>query len=265
MQKIKNIAFIGAGNVATQLGFALVGAGFKIVQVYSRTQTSAEWLAGKLSADFTISIDEIKLDADLYIISLTDDATGEICKKLDLRDKFVVHTSGTLPLDILSSISNRYGVFYPLQTFSKCRNINFQDIPLCLEANSQENLDLLKKLAKKVSEKIYEINSGQRKMLHLAAVFACNFPNFMYTIAQKILGDADLEFDLLKPLIRETAEKVQTINPVDAQTGPAIRGDRKIMEQHLELLKDNKELYDLYKFISDQLVTSNKQPENEQL
>lgn len=257
MQKIKNIILIGAGNVATQLGFALLDAGFKIVQVYSRTQTSVELLAEKLSADFTISIDEINLEADLYIISLTDEATGEICKKLDLHDKFVIHTSGSLPMDILSAVSNSFGVFYPLQTFSKSRNINFQDIPLCLEANSQENLDLLIKLAKKISEKIYEINSGQRKILHLAAVFACNFPNFMYSIARKILIGADLDFELLKPLIRETAEKVQTINPAKAQTGPAIRGDRKIMEQHLELLKDNKEMYDLYKFLS-QRITNNK-------
>lgn len=258
MQQIKNIVLIGAGNVATQLGFALQNAGFHIVQVYSRTQLSAETLSKELSADFTLSINEISQQADWYIISLTDEATLEICNKLSLQGKLVVHTSGSLSMDILKNVSSHYGVFYPLQTFSKSREIEFSTIPICIEANSIGLLESLQYIGNKISNDVRLINSKQRKILHLAAVFACNFSNFMYSISSEILKNANLDFNMLKPLILETAEKVQHIDPKNAQTGPAIRGDQKIMEQHLELLKEKKELYDLYKFISDQLKTSNQ-------
>ena len=250
MQNIQNIVLIGAGNVATQLAFALEHAGLQIVQVYSRTTTSAEKLAGELYTEFITDLSALKPDADLYILSLTDDATVQAVQNINLQNKLVVHTSGSLDMEILSTVSENYGVFYPLQTFSKNRKAIFKNIPICLEANSDSNMKLLIKLAGKISGDVREVNSTQRHKIHLAAVFACNFPNFMYTIAEKILEGSGLDFDILKPLITETAAKVQLIKPVEAQTGPAIRKDNKIMDVHLQILNNYPEYKELYKLIS---------------
>ena len=239
--------------MATQLAFALENAGFQIRQVYSRSVESAEKLASDIHTDFTTNIKDIILDADLYIISVTDDAVELLANGLNFNDKLVVHTSGSLPMDVIKNLSTNFGVFYPLQTFSKTRKVDFKSIPICIEANSSDNENRLLDLGFSISENVQRIKSEKRKILHLAAVFACNFPNFMYTIAAQILEKNKLDFKFLKPLIKETAAKVQTINPVDAQTGPAKRGDIKIMNQHLELLTDSPEFKDIYKLISSEI------------
>lgn len=260
MPEIKHIVIIGAGRVATQLGLALKKSGFHILQVYSRTRASAEKLGKLLNSEITIKLSEVDSNAELYIISLTDEATLEIVDKLKLVNKLVVHTSGSLAMKILKPASKNIGVFYPLQTFTIERPLDFKSIPICLEANSQANLDLLNKLAGRISSNFQDVDSDQRKILHLAAVFACNFPNFMYSIAENILKNSGLDFNILKPLILETAEKIQHVKPHEAQTGPALRGDDKIINEHLELLKNSPEFYKLYSDISKIIKEqSNKQ------
>ena len=274
MNQIKNIVFIGAGNVATHFALAFKRAGLQILQVYSRTNESANILATKLNGEYTTNLSQLVHHADLYVLSVSDDVLPDILKELKIENKLIVHTSGFLSMDILKQSSANYGIFYPLQTFSKSRNVDMQTVPFCIEANSLENLERLKSLAGQISADVREVNSGQRKKLHLAAVFACNFPNFMYTIANKLLDDSNIDFDMLKPLIKETAEKAQDMKPAEAQTGPAVRGDENIMLAHLEMLKDYPSYKKLYQIISDEIksatsnkqqVTRNKQPANEKL
>jgi predicted short-subunit dehydrogenase-like oxidoreductase (DUF2520 family) len=251
LNEIQNIVLIGAGNVATHLGLAIQKTGRRIVQVYSRTEASAMNLAGILKTEFTCGPDDINLEADLYILSVTDDAVSEIVGKLNLGQQLLVHTSGSLPMDILRKSSENVGVLYPLQTFSKTRKIDFSAVPLCIEANSKDNLHLLEQFAKELSQKVVETDSEKRKILHLAAVFACNFPNFMYSIAGQILVDKGLNFELLRPLILETALKVQELKPDEAQTGPASRGDKVILRKHDELLRKYPDYSEIYKKLSE--------------
>ncbi len=253
---LNKIVLIGAGNVATHLGSALKNAGNEISQVYSKTEKSAEDLATIMNTSFTTELSEIEENADLYIISLIDDMVERILSQLNFFDKLVVHTSGFLPIDILKKVSENFGVLYPLQTFSKSSDVEMKTVPICLEANTPENLERILVVANQISDDVREVDSAQRKKLHLAAVFACNFPNFMYSIADNLLKDSNLDFDILKPLILETAVKVQNIKPSKAQTGPANRGDESIMNAHLEMLKDYPEYQKLYQAISDQIKTS---------
>lgn len=257
MFKANNIVLIGAGNVATHFGKALINAGNKILQVYSRTQKSARKLAEKIHAEYTTDLHSLNTDADLYLISVTDNAVEELINNLSLKNKLVIHTSGSIPMKILNRISENYGVLYPLQTFSKSRKVDFKNVPLCIEANNKDNLEKIRSLATGLSNHIYEVDSEQRNVLHLAAVFACNFPNFMYTIADKLLRDSNIDFDILRPLIKETAEKIQDMKPAEAQTGPAVRGDENIMLAHLEMLKDYPAYKKLYQIISEEIKEKN--------
>jgi len=210
--KTINIVLIGAGNVATHLGNAFKIAGNNINQVYSRTDKSASILAKQLKTDYTVKLSAINPNADLYVIAVSDDVVAEVINHLQLKDKLILHTSGFLPMDILKQTSENHGVFYPLQTFTKTIKMDMKRVPICIEANTEENLTMLKLLAEQISSEVKEINSEQRKILHLAAVFACNFPNFMYTIAEHILQDQNLDFNLLKPLIVETTQKIQVLD-----------------------------------------------------
>lgn len=258
MTEIKNIVLIGAGNVATHLGISLHEAGIHVVQVCNRSAESAYALGRKLGAESVSDFSAIHPNADLYIISVADDAISEVAARIP-RNKFVVHTSGSQPQELLAEHTNDFGVFYPLQTFSKNRPVNFQTVPVCLEASNDYRQAQLNDLADKISAIVHVIPSHQRKVLHLAAVFACNFPNFMYAVAASILQASDLDFDLLKPLIRETAEKIQTVNPAEAQTGPALRGDTRVLEQHLEMLNNIPDYQALYRQISNGITKMNRQ------
>lgn len=246
----QNIVLIGAGNVATHLGKALLQKGLNMVQVYSRTLESAERLAFELSTNFTNSPGEIETGADLYILSIPDRAAGELLPQISLKDELIVHTSGSLPMNILSEVSAKHGVFYPLQTFSKKRKLDYSTIPFCIEANSIESLEKLHALANLLSGRIFELDSIQRKQAHLAAVFACNFSNHMFRISDDILKEHNIPFDLLKPLIKETAAKVMEHHPKEAQTGPALRNDIRVIEEHLRLLDKNENMRELYKQIT---------------
>lgn len=195
---------------------------------------------------FTDDVSKIK-EADIYIIGIPDDAISSFSSSLPFQNRLVVHTSGGVSMDALSN-KNRRGIFYPLQTFSKQREIDFKNIPICIEAENSKDLELLQSLGEKISENVVEISSEKRAKLHLAAVFVNNFTNHLYHIGSEILKVDDLPFDLLKPLILETASKIENLSPEKAQTGPAKRSDLKTIEKHLHLLGNSRyrKLYELF-------------------
>ncbi|MGE5394718.1 MAG: Rossmann-like and DUF2520 domain-containing protein [Candidatus Saccharibacteria bacterium] len=263
---IDRIVFIGAGNLATQLALALSEKGVRIQQVYSRTVESAQRLAQKVNADFTNDLSLVLKDAGMYIIAVKDAAIEQVVKGMDIQaGSVIVHTAGSIPMDILSGLTINYGVFYPLQTFSVDRKADFSTIPLCLEASNPALLAQLYQLAQRISSSIHMISSQERKTLHLAAVFANNFVNHLYWAAGEILQQSGLDFDLLKPLIRETAEKVQTMTPLEAQTGPARRNDRQVISNHLIMLESQPELQKIYSFVSESITHIHQKHNNDLL
>lgn len=254
---IEKIAIIGAGNLATQLSIALTEKGIRIQQIYSRTLESARKLAEKVNADFTNDLSALVPGADLYIIAVKDSAILEVLENILVEQTCpIVHTAGSVPMNILEGFSQNYGVFYPLQTFSKSRKVDFSTIPVCIEANHPSNLIKLQELAEKLTTQVHQINSDERKMLHLAAVFVNNFVNHFYTIGAEILQNKKLDFNLLKPLIFETAKKIETMHPVDAQTGPAKRNDQTVITDHLKMLHDKPELQKIYSFVTENIHQS---------
>lgn len=250
---IKNIVFIGAGNLATQLALVLKKAKFNITQVYSRTKESAETLAKQIDADFCFDYAKVNHDADLYIFALSDKALPSALKALQLKDKILVHTAGSLPMLIFEAYTTNYGVFYPLQTFSKAREVDFSNIPICIEANNSKLESQLVGIGEMISNSVQLLSSKQRKQLHMAAVFTCNFTNHMYHIGQELLQDENMDFDLLKPLIKETAEKVQELSAKNAQTGPAVRFDEDVIKAHEESLNMHPDFQKLYRFVSESI------------
>jgi len=245
------ITIIGSGNVATHLAAALKNAGHKIVQVYSPSYQNAALLAYHVGAEAVNDLRAINaVDAELFVISVKDDAIAGINQELSEYGKLVVHTSGATPL----LAGNKTGVFYPLQTFSKTKELNFSQVPMCIEGSNEQMTQTLEQLAHTISKNVYRVNSDQRKILHLAAVFACNFPNALYAVAQSLLAEHQLDFNLLGPLILETAEKVQESLPALVQTGPAVRRDEKTMQNHLELLNHQPELQAIYRMLSQQII-----------
>ena len=251
---MKNIILIGSGNVATHLGIALKERGYNIVQVYSNQVNNAKILANKLDCNFTDSIDRL-LNADLYILAVKDDVTHQLLNKIpDIR---IVHTSGSLGMKVFENKFTDYGVLYPLQTFNRNINIDFTNIPLCIEANNTEFENNLIKIGNQLSEKVVIMNSEQRKQLHIAAVFACNFSNHMFSIADTILAKSDIAFKLLLPLINQTVKKLDKNKPSEVQTGPAKRKEKIVIQNHINSLSDKK-TKEIYKLISDSIMEKNE-------
>lgn len=254
----KHIVLIGAGNVATQLGMALRSEGYFISQVYSRTKKSAEALAKNLKAKPVSDLKKLDPRAAIYIIAVKDDAIEAVAKQLKFKDQIVVHTSGTIPMAVLKNTSKNYGVLYPLQTFSKAKKTALRSTPFCIEGSNKATTTTLLYFAKSVSGNVQKVTSEQRKTIHLAAVFACNFSNHMYAVADLILKKHKLSLDLLKPLIDETAAKIKKASPLEMQTGPAVRGDKKTMAAHIKMLAKEKELKSMYALISKNIIKSAK-------
>ena len=251
---IENVVIIGAGNLATQLALALFEKGIQVKQVYSRKIESASELAGKVNASVTNDLSQLIPEADLYIIAVKDSAIHEVLENLRLNDdQLIVHTAGSVPMNILEGFSNNYGVFYPLQTFSKSRKVDFLTVPICIESNHPSNFLKLEKLGERLSTSVNQINSEERKTLHLAAVFVNNFVNHLYAVGADILHDKKLDFDLLKPLIRETAKKIESLNPIDAQTGPAKRNDQNTINAQLKMLQGKPEFQKIYSFATESI------------
>ncbi len=252
------ICLIGAGNLANQLGITLLEKGHQIVQVWSRTSKSAAGLALKLNCGYTTEIDSITSDTDIYIIAVSDNAIEPLLSERFWGDALIVHTAGSMPMSILASSATNYGVFYPFQTFTAEKKIDFNTIPICIEANTLQNLEVLNELARSVSRDIRIMDSVQRQQIHLAAVFVCNFVNHFYTIGEELLKEKGIEFEILKPLILETAVKAISGSPASAQTGPAIRKDRNIIDKHLKLLDTHPDLKNLYAMISERIIQTHK-------
>ncbi|WP_264558873.1 Rossmann-like and DUF2520 domain-containing protein [Flavobacterium sp. N2270] len=248
------VVIIGSGNVAQHLIKVMqIAANVNLVQVFARNKESVLHLIteDKITSDYNA----IK-EADVYIISVSDNAIAEVAENLPFQNRLVVHTSGTSELSVLDA-KNRKGVFYPLQTFSKSKEIDFTSIPICLEAENGEDFKTLQSLSQNISEKVFAISSEQRKSLHVAAVFVCNFVNHMYTIGNQICEEHNVPFEVLQPLIMETAQKISTLKPEDAQTGPALRNDTKTINKHLEFLQ-NLDYQELYKLLTQSIQNVKK-------
>jgi predicted short-subunit dehydrogenase-like oxidoreductase (DUF2520 family) len=248
------ITIIGSGNVATHLAAAFKNAGHRIVQVYSRNMHNAALLAYHVGAEPIDNLDEVSPETDIFIISVNDDAIATLAETLSQYGKLIVHTSGATGLQELLAFTSGAGVFYPLQTFSKNKEVDFFTVPVCIEGASNLVTKQLLELAQTVSNNVYEVSSVQRKVLHLAAVFACNFPNYLYNVAQQLLAAHDMGFELLRPLILETAQKVQTHLPAGVQTGPAVRNDENTMAAHLQMLNNEPGLKEIYSLLSQEII-----------
>lgn len=238
------VNIIGSGNIAQHLITNFENSDTVILkQVYARNSNAlpSNLHTSKIITDIT----HLTL-ADVCIIAVSDSAIQEVSEKLPFTNQFVVHTSGTMPMQCIKG-KNRKGVFYPLQTFSKNKEVDFKTVPICLETESETDYKILEKLAFSLSEKVYSISSEQRKSLHIAAVFVCNFVNHLYRIGNDICVENNIPFEILLPLIEETASKIEYLTPSEAQTGPAIRNDNNTINKHLEMLNDitKKEIYTL--------------------
>ncbi|MDN5287391.1 MAG: hypothetical protein JWR38_3665 [Mucilaginibacter sp.] len=252
-----HITIIGSGNVATHMAAALKNAGHRIIQVYSRDLQHAAMLAYHVGAEAIDDLEAIVPNTDLFIVSVKDDAIVDMVKALAKHQKLIVHTSGSTNLNDLLPFTHKAGVLYPLQTFSKSKEVDFFTVPLCIEGADEAITADLKELAATISNNVYAVNSANRKILHLAAVFACNFPNYLYTVAQQLLASHRMDFNMLKPLILETAQKVQHQAPASVQTGPAVRNDQETMNAHLQMLNNQPQLQEIYTLLSQGIIKNN--------
>jgi len=238
------VVIFGAGNLASHLYTAFTSSqNVKVIQVYNRSVSNLQFFENKVP--ITTSLEEV-LPADIYLISISDDAIEEIITKISSFNGIIAHTSGSVPM--LKS-AKRNAVFYPLQTFSKTQKVDFSEIPICIEAENEKDLKTLHKLGESISTKVFPITTEQRKTLHLAAVFACNFTNQLYRIAEKICEKDNISFEILHALIAETARKALQDSPKNVQTGPAKRGDQKTIDRHLSQLNSS-ELKEIYTLIT---------------
>lgn len=250
------IVIIGSGNLATQLSLALKEAGKDIIQVYSHTEEHARALAEKIGCGFTTSIDDVNRKADLYIVSIKDDAIRAMAAKL-AGVGMIIHTAGSIPMNVFHGHADHYGVLYPMQTFSKNRKVDFREIPCFIEASDAETLAVIRQLAERISDHVVDCDSERRKKMHLAAVLACNLTNHCYRLAERVVEAEQIDFHLFQPLIMETARKVAEMSPRDAQTGPMVRNDKSVMEMQLQMLPDRR-TRDLYRLMAESIYEDKK-------
>ena len=245
------IVLIGAGNLATHLGKALHAAGHDMVQVFSRTMQSAETLASLLDAEPLTNMAQVRDDADVYIFLVKDSALEQLISQLCGGEKKVfLHTAGSMPMSVFRGKALHYGVLYPMQTFSKQREVDFSIIPCFIEANDEFALKQIEGLAGQISHRVYQLSSEDRKYLHLSAVFACNFANHCYAASQELLQQHGIPFDVMLPLIDETAAKVHGMTPKEAQTGPAVRYDENVIDKQIQLLENQPYFQKIYDCMS---------------
>ncbi|HVG16710.1 MAG TPA: DUF2520 domain-containing protein [Chitinophagaceae bacterium] len=245
------IVIIGTGNTATILGRKLKEAGHVIAQVYGRNPKDASDLAYDLETESTNYWSVVRRDADLYLIAVSDIAVKEVIKELDMTDKTIVHTAASVSKEVLKK-ADHYGVFYPLQSLNK-HSGNLPRIPIIIDASDETTFQLLSTLAHSISEQVIVGDDEKRLKLHLAAVLVNNFTNHIYALAEDFCMKEGIDFQLLTPLIDETTNRLQTISPSNAQTGPAIRHDATTIKEHLSLLKEYPRLKNLYKVFTDSI------------
>ncbi len=251
------ITLLGAGNVATQLALGLRKAGHQIVQIYNRSNEAGEDLARTVGASF-ISNTKMLEEADVYLIAVKDDAIADVASQLKVKDKIVAHTSGTKKKELLSFSSSQFGIFYPLQTMTKLSKVDFTDVPLLVEGNNEKTLAVLEELAASITKKIHRVNEQERQWIHVAAVFANNFTNHLYSLSEQLLVNHDLPFEIVKPLIFKAVDSLRNCSPGELQTGPAVRGDRLTIEHHLRLLESQPRLQKIYEVLTESIVQAKK-------
>ena len=256
-----NITLIGAGNLATQLGIAAREAGHAIIQVYSHTLCNATALAEQCGAQAIDSLSQLSDTADIYVVAVKDavlaDVVSEACRGRE--EKVFAHTAGSMPIDIFNGQARHYGVLYPMQTFSKQRKVDFSLIPVFTEYNDSKANSLITALANSLSDKVTALSSADRRHLHLAAVFACNFANHCFSLAADVMERHGMTFDMLLPLIDETVEKVHEMHPLRAQTGPAIRYDENVLCRQRSLLDGDDLAQTIYDTMSKSIHEKSKQ------
>lgn len=244
-----SVILLGAGNLATHLFKAFSNSEtVSVTQWYNRTRSSISSYSNEV--DITDSLEKLK-EADVYIIAVSDDSIAEFSSALPFANRLVVHTSGSVAMHDIDK-KNQIGVFYPLQTFSKDADINFSEVPICVEVYEKENLEILRDLARAVNCKPHKITTEQRQTLHLAAVFVNNFTNQLYRIGHEICETKNIEFEILHPLIEETAKKIQQMSPFMAQTGPAKRNDKRTIKRQLKLI-EKEEHEAIYKMLTSSI------------
>lgn len=261
----RRIVIVGTGQLAAHLVSSFNIAGYRSVQIIGRDPKKTELLAQRFNFDFAVSFDDIDPDADLIILAVSDDSIDEVITKLPHHKGLCMHTSGSKGLDVFGNKFEHFGVFYPLQTFTDGRIINFREIPVLIEANNKYSRDTIISIAKGMSDYVYEISSDERRKLHLSAVFVSNFVNALFTMGNEILNDTKLPFNILKPLIIETIDKAFESGPDNAQTGPAKRGDMGTIQSHLALLSNKPEIAALYSLFSTYINKKYNDKTNEQL
>ena len=248
------VSIIGSGNVAQHLiqAFAKTTE-IELVQVFSRKKETVNHLI--ISDKIITNLNQLKA-ADVYILAVTDEAIADISNQLPFKNQLLVHTSGSVAMETLND-NNRKGVFYPLQTFSKSKAVDFKIIPICIEATTEKDYQILEALGNSISNVVYKIYSEQRKALHVAAVFVSNFVNHLYKMGNDICIENEVPFDLLKPLIQETANKINTLSPAQAQTGPAKRNDTQTINAHLSFLTNDNQK-EIYKLLTKSIIDNGK-------
>jgi len=249
----KTVVIVGTGSVASTFIFYFLAKKIQVIQQFGRK------CPNKTIIPFTNEYKNIRTDADIYIIAVSDDAISEIVKNFPSVKGIVVHTAGSVSLDVLKTKFQNFGILYPLQSFSKFRQIDLQKVPFLIEANNKETEQLLVSFAQNISNNIKILTYEERLQIHLAAVFASNFSNHMNSIAQEILLEKNIDFSILKTLLEETFEKILTSNPKDAQTGPAKRNDLNILEKHSQMLASNPNFQEIYTLISKSIADFQKE------
>lgn len=247
------IVIIGTGNTATVLGHMLKAAGHTILQVYGRNASAASELAYELDCESTNYWAVVNRNADLYLLAVSDIAIGEIMNELKLPHKTIVHTAAAVSKDMLRAASEHYGVFYPLQSLKKGSG-RLPDVPIIIDASDKETFYMLQQLAGSISGQVVAAGDEERLKLHLAAVFCNNFVNHIYALMEDYCRREKIDFGLLKPLIRETAERIENMSPAAAQTGPAIRHDQGTINRHLQLLENYPELKKIYQLLTGSIA-----------
>ena len=231
------IVLIGRGRLATNLEHALLQADHEVVSINSRT------------------LESLPLEADVFVVAVKDAALVDVLRAATKgrEDQLFVHTAGSMPMDLFKGLTAHYGVFYPMQTFSKERLVDFNEISVFLETNDAASMERLKMLAATLTPHVYELDSEGRKHLHLAAVFACNFVNHCYALSAEVLAAKGLPFSVMLPLVDETAQKVHELAPKDAQTGPAVRGDQNVLQMQAAMLAENSAVKQIYEALSNDI------------
>ena len=258
MKRSDRIVVVGSGNVAEALCRALPASGYALAQVFARNPERGRALAGLAGCGWENNPEKLA-EADIYLLAVSDRAIPELSETLGFGGGLVAHTSGSCDLAELSPGIARRGVFYPLQTFTSGREVDFREIPLFIEAENESDYAVLQALASGLSGSVYRSDSFLRRKMHVAAVFVCNFVNGLYAAGEEWMQAHGMDFGLLKPLIAETANKMLAADsPLSVQTGPAVREDRPTLDKHLQLLEDNPDLKNIYEVLTGHIVRMKK-------